>query len=303
MLSPDEAIHLIHHKRFHLAALGRETDPGTYADTRDVQLLDMGRGLHIALYGMDPEHRLPLDAYIGFMAFKNNVPYAYGGAWMMGENAKIGINVFPPFRGGESAWFFAQLMRAYHHQYGPVSFQAESYQLGKDNPEGLESGAFWFYYRLGFRPQKKELQKLAEEEWKKITSHKTYRTPLKRLVQLVDDEVSLVIEPTRLFTTRMASQAVSTAIMKYHGGNRLTAKEYIQRTFNQDNGFGIPNALTEKERERWENWLLFLLPIQSIHAWKNVDKQRLSEMAAHKIRGTDSEYSNDLTWLLAKMRE
>jgi len=300
-LSAEEIEHLIHHKRFHLAALGRETDPGTYADSRDVQLLDMGRGMHIALYGMDPDHRLPLDAYIGFMAFKNNIPYAYGGAWMMGDNAKIGINIFPPFRGGESAWFFAQLMRAYHQSYGPVAFQAESYQLGKDNPEGLESGAFWFYYRLGFRPQKKELRKLADTEWKKIAANKSYRTSLKTLARLVDDEVALQIEPTGMFSTRMASRSTSVCIRNVHSGNRSEALEYVRHTFSPKNGFVVPKGMSDTEKSRWENWLLFLLPIQDITSWNDQDKRQILELAGHKIRGKDSDYATNLNWLLAKL--
>ena len=35
--------------------------------------------------------------------------------------------------------------------FGCTSFSIEPYQLGRDNDEGIESGAWWFYRKLGFR--------------------------------------------------------------------------------------------------------------------------------------------------------
>lgn len=290
-LSDQNRMQLIAAKRFHLASLGRETDPGTYADLRDVQLFDMSRGMHIAFYGMDPEHRLPLDAYIGFMAFKNQLPYAYGGAWMLGSNAKIGINIFPPFRGGESAWFFAQLIRLYHQVYKPTVFQAEPYQLGKDNPEGLESGAFWFYYRLGFRPRKPALQSLAQKEADKIAKNKNYRTSLRILEQLVDDEVVLELSPTPSRTTREASKNASGAIRQRFGGSRPQAVQWTKNTFHSHNGFNFPNDLSASEQQRLQEWLLFFLHDSAPARWGSERKSLFVDSAMAKVRGTDSDYA------------
>jgi hypothetical protein len=49
-------------------------------------------------------------------------------------------------------WFFAQLLRLYHSAFDVDRFEAGNYQVGYGNPEGLRSGAYWFYDRLGFRP-------------------------------------------------------------------------------------------------------------------------------------------------------
>ena len=64
----------------------------------------MGRGLTIALYALAPAYRLAFDSYVGFMAFRNGAPLAYGGAWTFPGRSKIGINIFPAQRGGESGW-------------------------------------------------------------------------------------------------------------------------------------------------------------------------------------------------------
>jgi hypothetical protein len=299
VLSKAEVTHLIQHKRFHLAALGRETDPGTYSDPRDIQLLDMGRGMHIALYGMDPEHRLPFDAYIGYMAFKNGVPYSYGGAWMLGENAKIGVNIFPPFRGGESAWFFAQLLRAYHQQFGSLSFQVESYQLGKDNSEGLQSGAFWFYYRLGFRPESNALDQLAAREWKTMEKDRTYRTPLSVLKKLVDGDVilRLTTESNGRFpiSTRLLSLRVSQTIQSIFGGDRSKAIQAMSAFFSNENGFAFHGINRPEEKKRLEDWLLFFLPYASDIEWTPENRNTFADLACQKIIGCDSTYARLLS--------
>ena len=223
-LSHEEKQQYIASIRLQLLSLYRETDPGTYADINDLHVYHVGRGMESVLQGMQPERRNPIDAYIGFMAFKNGLPYAYGGAWLLGKMAKIGINVFPSFRGGESAWFFAQLKRVYYQQFNPAYFVAEPYQIGRDNPEGIETGAFWFYYRLGYRPMQNKLQQLAAEHWKKMLAQPGKKSPVKILLQLVEDE--MVYLPSgnesalkQKFDTAGLSHAITSHIRKRYKGD------------------------------------------------------------------------------------
>ncbi len=76
---------------------------------------------------------------------KNGVPVGYGGGWPFLATCRTGTNVFAPFRGGESSWLFAQVLRAYRQHFGVKRFVVEPYQFGAGNREGLLSGAFWFY--------------------------------------------------------------------------------------------------------------------------------------------------------------
>jgi len=48
--------------------------------------------------------------------------------------------------------------------------------LGHENEEAIESGSFWFYYKLGFRPESPEAARLAERELQKIVARPGYRT-------------------------------------------------------------------------------------------------------------------------------
>jgi hypothetical protein len=54
------------------------------------------------------------------------------------------------------------------HVFGTTSFSIDPYQLGKGNDEGLESGAWWFYAKLGFRPRDAATLRLAGDEQARV---------------------------------------------------------------------------------------------------------------------------------------
>jgi hypothetical protein len=143
-LGEKEKSEIIKSSRTALCLLNRETDPVTYCEGLNVKYFELERGLSIALFSIDGERRLPIESYIGFMMFKNGYPMSYGGAWLFGQRSLIGINIFEAFRGGESAIVFVQLLRCYKMAFGANYFEVEPYQFGKNNPEGIQSGAFWF---------------------------------------------------------------------------------------------------------------------------------------------------------------
>lgn len=115
---------------------------------------------------------MPLESYVGYTLFKNEFPVAYGGAWVFGERADFGINIFDAFRGGESGYMFCQLLRVFRQVFQINYFLVEAFQYGLDNPEGIDSAAFWFYYRYGFKPLNKEINMIANIEYKKYLHQK-----------------------------------------------------------------------------------------------------------------------------------
>ena len=221
---------LIDGARTILATMGRETDPVTHACA--VSCFDMGRGLTIALFALAPSYRLAFDSYVGFMAFRNGAPLAYGGAWIFPGRSKIGINIFPSQRGGESAWFFAQLLRLYHSEFGVDRFEAENYQLGHGNPEGLRSGAYWFYYRLGFRPMTNALRQLAAREAKRLAARAGYQVPKAALNTLVEAGLELVLRESEapvLDTAALTDAVRQHIVQRYHGDRGLAMSTALRR--------------------------------------------------------------------------
>lgn len=211
--------------RVALCLLIRETDPVTYSNELSIKYYELERGLSIALFSIDSKRRLPFESYAGFMMFKNGYPMSYGGAWLFGKRSLIGINIFEAFRGGESAFVFAQLLRTYRMAFGATYFEVEPYQFGKDNPEGIKSGAFWFYFRFGFRPVDKKLFELSLSEQNKIATTKGYRTSFDTLKQFTksnlfarfDSETTKPVDPSQL------SRFISSQINLLYKGNRKKA--------------------------------------------------------------------------------
>lgn len=162
----------------------RELYGFTHGDPQHVYQADLGRGVDLFLMGLPPERRLPLRAYHALMIYKNSVPVGYFEALTLFERADSGFNLYYTFREGETAWLYARVLNVMHHFTGATAFALDPYQIGYENEEGIESGAFWFYRKLGFRPLQPELLKLAEKEEHKLATHKGYRTPATTLREL-----------------------------------------------------------------------------------------------------------------------
>lgn len=177
-----------------MALTVREIDPASFMEPDTIRTWQLERGISIAVYSMIPQRQLPLETYFGFTFLKNGVPISYGGVWAFGKLARLGLNIFEPYRGGESGYLLCQLMRVFKQGFGVSYFEIEPYQFGLDNPGGISSGAFWFYHKYGFRPVDKTLQQLATAEYKKIKSRKGYRSSEKTLLRFTEGNIFLNLE-------------------------------------------------------------------------------------------------------------
>lgn len=199
----------------------RETDPGTYLDERTLRVWDLERGVSVAIYGMLPARQLPLESYVGFTLFKNGLAAAYGGAWLFGPRAGFGMNIFEPYRGGESGYMMCQVLRTYRQAFGIDFFEVDAHQFGRDNPDGIATGAFWFYHRYGFRPLDRTLAALAERERRKIRATPGYRSSSKTLLRFTGSNVALNFGrgvPAHVFDLTVP---VTRMVGRHHGGDRL----------------------------------------------------------------------------------
>lgn len=233
-LSKSQKEKLILNSMCMLATLNRETDPVTVCDHDSITVFHLERGVSVALFSMEADRRMPLESYIGYVLFKNGLPMAYGGSWIFGNRALFGINIFEPYRGGESSLTILQLLRVYHQHYGVEAFSVEPYQFGKDNPEGIQSGAYWFYYKMGFRSNDKKLAALAEKEFAKMQKTKSYRSSFATLERFTDSRITWIINPSAaLFPdTADLSLKITSCIRDHYSGNRTEALKAASAIFN-----------------------------------------------------------------------
>jgi len=185
---------LIHLFRSALSARNRELYPLLHANPLDVFLAEAERGIRVALVGVLPEFRLPLEAYYSFLVLKNGVPVSYGGGGPLLDRLEIAGNIFETFRQGESVHTFVQVFRAYRTLCGSRYFLIPRYQVGYENEEALQSGAFWFYHKLGFRPVAPNVLALSEDERRKINADPAYRSSRKTLERLAQSDMVLTLD-------------------------------------------------------------------------------------------------------------
>lgn len=286
-LSKKEKNYLVNIARASLAFYCRETDPVTYANAEEVTLFSCGRGLTIALYSMQPERRLSIESYIGYMVFKNAIPVAYGGGWIFGERCKIGLHIYPPFRKGESAYLFAQVLRVYHQYFHIQRFIIKPYQFGKGNTEGLRSGAFWFYYKLGFRPTIKKIADVAANEY-----DNRKQTPESVLKLFTHCNLELVLKATLLkdFDASLISQAITLHINNQYNGNRTTAIHQSLLQLQQIIGIKKYNSLPPHLPDHILQFSLMIALLPQIKEWNKKEKKGLADIVLSKVHRNERKY-------------
>ena len=262
----------------------RETEPFSYADEKEVQLFELENGISIALYSMIKEQRLSIESYVGYLLFKNGIPVAYGGGWIFGERCQFGINILPPFRNGESSYFFSQLLRVYHKYYGIKSFVIKPYQFGKNNTEALKSGAFWFYYKHGFRSDKEELQALAIQESEKKRKDSKYRTPVSLMKKFTGATLSLNLSKKTipLFDAAIVSQAITDFINKEYNGNRNAALLACVKKSKKELSSKVLAGWNQYEKKVWQHWSLLVQTFLSVSKWSPFAKKELVDLIKAK---------------------
>jgi hypothetical protein len=164
----------------------RELYGFSHPDETGVFHATAGRGVDIYFFGVPPEWRLPLRVYHGGMFFKNGVPAGYVELLSLFERAEVGFNLYYTFREGESAWIYARLLRLFRQVLGVTCFSVDPYQIGHENSEAVDSGAFWFYRKLGFRATNPQVARLVEREEARMRQTPGYRSSRRTLERLAE---------------------------------------------------------------------------------------------------------------------
>lgn len=192
----------------------RELYGFTHGDAARVLRVDLGRGVEFFVTGVPPGLRLPLRTYHAGMIFKNGVAVGYFEGISLFERMESGFNLYYTFRDGETAWLYARILRLFRHLLGVTAFSIDPYQIGYENTEGIESGAFWFYRKLGFRPTKPDIMKLVQREEKKLASRANYRTSAATLRKLAEGPMIFELTTPDLNPRAESADIVSTAVAK-----------------------------------------------------------------------------------------
>jgi hypothetical protein len=271
----------------------RELYGTTLGDPSSVVRADAGRGVSIYLWNLPPERRLPLRSYVAGLTLKNGVPINYIEAIGLCEWMEVGFNTFYTFRGGEAGWIYAQVLRCLCHLMGTTCVSVYPYQLGHDNEEAIESGAFWFYRKLGFRPGRADLQRLVEREEQKIAD-RNYRTPARTLKRLAAGHVFYELPGSEIgawdrFSTRNIGLRVNRHMARQFSGDSASIRQESVRAVARILGINPP-SWTSLEQTSFNNFALVLALIPDLSTWTDAQKQAVLQIIRAKPKPDEMLY-------------
>ncbi|HEX8422598.1 MAG TPA: hypothetical protein VF634_04265 [Pyrinomonadaceae bacterium] len=295
-LSRVEGERLLASGRDTMAVRFRELHGFTHGDASRVLRADAGRGLEIFLWGVRPERRLPLLAYHCGIFFKNGVPAGYHEGLSLFERVEIGLNLFYTFREGESAWAYARLMRLYKQLLGADTFSIDPYQLGgSGNEEGIESGAFWFYRKLGFRPTRADLAKLVAAEERKLAARQNYRTSPGLLRRLASGHVLFETSDAPApgawdrFQVRRIGLTVGRRMAREFDGDARAIRDASVKAVRRALG-ATGEKLNAAEERAFSNFALVLALIPGLARWTTAEKREVMQIIRAKAGADELRY-------------
>jgi hypothetical protein len=275
----------------------RELYGTTLGNPRSVVRAEMDRGVIIYLWNLPASRRLPLRAYVAGFTLKNGVPINYIEAIGLCEWIEVGFNTFYTYRQGETAWIYAQALRCLCAFTGATTISVYPYQIGQNNDEALDSGAFWFYRKLGFRPGSPELEKLAQEEEARIAQNPQYRTSRRVLRRLAEAHVFYELDRRPgmstgrwdNFSTRNLALRVNARMASEFGGDAARIREASVRQVSRALRLNLVRW-TAAERRCLENWALILVLVRRLASWPTEDKRELVKMIRSQCGDDEMEY-------------
>lgn len=276
-----------------LCARSLEIRTLSYANARDVWLAAGDRGLQIALIGVVPGYRDPLECHYLALVIKNGVPIAYGPATVSLGCCEMGLNLFPEYRGAEVRFVYPQFMRAIHHVLGAQYFYLTSYGMGEDNPAAIRTGAFWFYRKLGFRPTNPAVEALAQEEEARMRADPSHRSSRRMLHRLSHTEAFFDVSngACRPLDAGAIGLRQSRFLTHEFGMDRARAeRQCIQRAARL---LGAPSVKREPDaaRRAWSMLGPIVCLIPDLDRWSARDKGRLLRIV--RAKGKPSEAGVD----------
>ena len=279
-----------------LAVRHRETWHFNFANPREVYLADVGEGVAVAVFGLLPAHRFPLETTMGYLILANGVPIGYGGSSILFRQVNTGINIFDEYRDSEASYLWVQVMRVYHALTGCTRFIANPYQFGADNAEGLQSGAFWFYYRLGFRPIVAAVRRLAHAEAMKIRRNSKYRCDLPTLRKLASCDLHLVLPgaaASELFAEPWidtSSMLASRVLGACAANTRSAAANRVAANVARDLGIKSLQHWSADERRAFRNIAPFIA-LTDCRQWAAAERQALRSLLRAKGGDCEARYA------------
>jgi len=209
----------------------------------------------------------------------------------------LSFNTFETFRGGEAAQIFARFIATAWHLFGCTDFSVEPYQLGAGNDEGIESGAWWFYHRLGFRPQAAQARRIAARELARRAANESHRSSPRTLHLLAKSHLFFSLIPGR--------QAQLPRSLYWLGAASIVTRRYGQRDPDARRDAAVADALarlghrelprlTSAQRMVLTRWAPLVLALTAKGRWSARDRTQLLRIILAKAASNERGFQRQL---------
>jgi hypothetical protein len=272
----------------------RDLDAFIHGDPRDVRIVDCGENLQFVCIGVKPEQRLLLECVYAFLTLKNGIPIGYVLTSALMESAEIAYNVFDTYRGAEAAHVYARVLAMVSALFSVDTFTVYPYQLGYGNDEGLKSGAWWFYQKLGFRARDRGVLRIMARELKRMRRDPAHRSSLNTLNKLVPHNVYLDLGQPRddvigEFPLEEVGETVTRLLANRFGADR----ERATRELSDEAARLLPSPpwsqLPAAERQACERWAP-LVACLDVGSWSKPERKVLFDVMRAKGGRRESEF-------------
>jgi hypothetical protein len=252
------------------------------------------------LFGLLPDFRFPLECTMGYLILSNGVPVGYGGSSILFRQINTGVNIFDEYRGSEAAFLWVQVMRVYHQLTGCTRFIANPYQFGAENDEALQSGAFWFYYRLGYRPVDTRIRKLAKSEWDRVKRDRKYRSSIGTLRRLASCDMHFTLPDARasdLFDERwieISSLLATLELAKAAGDSRRSSAAALANQVAREIGIRSTTHWSTAQRHGAELIAPFVAAVEP-RSWPESARRSIRHIVAAKGAMSELDFAKKMS--------
>jgi hypothetical protein len=177
---------------------------------------------------------------------------------------------------------------------GVTAFSLDPYQIGHENEEGIESGAFWFYRKLGFRPTKPEIRKLVAREEEKLAKRNAYRTSPATLRKLAAGPMIFELDQSHVgdwdrFQVRNVGFAAQRQMAsKFNGDAERMRKASIKKLADS---LGVSaKSWRETESAALCDFAVLLRSVPDLGRWTTKEKQQLMQIIQAKAGRDEARY-------------
>ena len=293
-LSRGEGQEILDMTRDALAVRYRELHGTTHGSSECMFEADAGRGVRFYLWSLPDEWRLPLRGYFAGITIKNGVPINYIETIGLFEWLEVGFNTFYAYREGETAWIYSKVLHVLHQLAGATCFSIYPYQIGQDNEEAIQSGAFWFYRKLGFRPGRPDLLALAEREEKRIARDPGHRTSARTLRKLAEGRIFFEFggnAPGRWdsFSVRTIGLAVQRKMAAEFDGDAGKMRRATTKALSKTLGVDL-ESWNAPEQWAFSNFAVTLSLVPGLSRWTSKDKHLLVDIIRAKAGPDETRY-------------